>query len=323
MARIDIPFILQGQNLVQSPRVTIAAGGQNYFYAVFKMDNAWEGIDHTKAVFERGDIVKVVDLVRNDKGLMECEIPWEVMAEKGYFDTGMFGGDRLPSDLARTFVTRGCVCEGDAPLAPTPDWFTKMEQALQSCDDVFIAEYGETSYEDVKKAWDEGKLIVCHKAEYSGGNYAILSEAYTGTSGNYKYFRFVTMNNSYYSVYTIYSDNDWFVSTSYWHDRFANKNHTHTPESIGAIPSLGESISNPETNIDDLRLTKCYFCGATVIKNGLKGDLPFTSSHFLKVEDFTGTGTRAIQTAYKNNSIKPERKWRLWNGTVWSPWQNG
>ena len=134
MARIDVPFVVTGQQITQTPKVEIAAGGTNYFYAIFSLCETWEDIDNIKALFVRGDIVKVMDVVRTEDGVAECKVPWEVMTTPGYFDTGIFGGDRLPTGRARTFVTVGCGYDADADgtgsTPATPDWFYNVDQRL-------------------------------------------------------------------------------------------------------------------------------------------------------------------------------------------------
>ena len=219
------------------------------------------------------------------------------------------------------------------PSGPAPDparpWVDEVLQAAERAESaageaaeacgIFVAEYGKTSWDNICAALADGKYIVVEKNGWMYGMY------------------YATATNIYFSYASNASVERVYISSSnYWYSSFSGytpKSHAQshgvggtdeiTPEMIGAIPSLGESISDPEINIDELTLTKCYLCGKTVIANGLKGDLPFTSSHMLKVEDFTGSGTRAIQTAYRNSWAKPERKWRLWNGTVWSAWQEG
>lgn len=131
MARIDVPFVVRGQIIEQKPRVKIAAGGQNYIYAVFDLCGVWSDIDYKKAVFRRGNDPYIMDLIHSDDHL-ECRIPWEVMQSPGFFDTGIFGGSRLPTNLARTFVIEGCVEDGKEPQPPTPDWFDKMEHDIDN-----------------------------------------------------------------------------------------------------------------------------------------------------------------------------------------------
>lgn len=185
----------------------------------------------------------------------------------------------------------------------------RAEEAADSAESgVFIAEYGVTPNAELREAWADGKTIVCRKDIYV---YTLVSVTQGGTWFNFVY------------IYDGIISRVHCTASGYWNETSYGITSGITPEDIGAISAIGESIADPETNIDDLRLTKCYLCGSTVIKNGLKGDLPWKSSFLLKAEDFTGTGTRAVQTAYKNHNTNTGRKWRLWNGHGWSAWQNG
>lgn len=129
MARINIPFTVTQQHITQPTREPIVAGGQNYFYAIFTLCDKWEDVYNLKAVFVRENINKLINLKITDDGY-ECQIPWEVMVDKGSFQVGIFGGDRLLTDYAYVIVKQGCVTDGEVPKAPTPDWFTEIEDEV-------------------------------------------------------------------------------------------------------------------------------------------------------------------------------------------------
>lgn len=210
----------------------------------------------------------------------------------------------------------GTVCEsalGDSEAAyPThaPGWFHRVLEAVEGR--TFVAVYGVTTLSQLQKAWQEGCALVCRK------DTACASMSYAGKNAlEFSLFEHPIIYN--YRV----TEAGWMTYTINLASRYAGTDHTHTPEAVGAVPALGESIIDPEVSIDDLTMTKCYLCGATVISRGLGGNLPFDTSFFLKVEDFAGTGTRAIQTAVLNSTNTPQRKWRLWNGSKWSAWQEG
>ena len=130
MARIVIPFKVEKQHITQPTREAIVAGGQNYFHATFIINEVWDDIKNVRAVFSRDNISKLMPLIETETGY-ECEIPWEVMADKGSFQVGIFGGDRLLTDYAYVIVKEGCVVDGESPLPPTPDWFTKIEEDIE------------------------------------------------------------------------------------------------------------------------------------------------------------------------------------------------
>ena len=172
MARINVPFTVKQQHITQPTREVIVAGGQKYFHAVFTLCDKWEDVDNLKAVFVRENVQKLIELEMTDNGY-ECEIPWEVMADKGSFQVGIFGGDRLLTDYAYVIVKQGCVVEGESPKAPTPDWFSKMEE------DVKDAKEATDSIGEMSKSIDEissqTKII---KSDVEGIQQQILNEAH-------------------------------------------------------------------------------------------------------------------------------------------------
>lgn len=130
MARIDIPFVIEKQHITQPTREKLVAGGRNYFYATFKMCDVWSDITGLKAEFVREGVEpKLMELSETESGY-ECEIPWEVMADKGIFQVGIFGGDRLLTNYEYVIVLEGCGGKGGEPLAPTEDWFRKIEKQI-------------------------------------------------------------------------------------------------------------------------------------------------------------------------------------------------
>ncbi len=130
MARIDVPFVIEKQHITQPTREKLVAGGKNYFYATFKVCEKWEDIDHIKAEFVREGVEpKLMGLSKTESGY-ECQIPWEVMADKGVFQVGIFGGDRLLTNYEYVIVLQGCCGEGGKPLTPTEDWFLRVENDL-------------------------------------------------------------------------------------------------------------------------------------------------------------------------------------------------
>lgn len=172
MARIDIPFVIKKQHITQPTREKLVAGGQNYFYATFTISDDWEGITDLKAVFTRNDLNKVVSLTATESGY-ECRIPWEVMPEKGAFHVGIFGGDRMLTNWEYVVVLEGCCPEGGAPFAPTPDWFTKVENDVAEMKEE--VETVSTMQEQVDKAVEATEII---KTDLEGIQQQINEEAH-------------------------------------------------------------------------------------------------------------------------------------------------
>ena len=130
MPRIDVPFVVENQTIKQTPVVELTAGGKNYFYATFTFNELWEDIENPKATFARlNETPYIMPLTPIDNGY-ECEIPWEVMQTNGMFSVGVFGGDKLNTDVVFVKVICGCVEAGEEPKPPTPDWFDDIEKRI-------------------------------------------------------------------------------------------------------------------------------------------------------------------------------------------------
>ena len=71
MARINIPFIVKKQVIVQRPRIKIAAGGQHYFYATFDLCDVWDDIEDKPNIAEnlRNATTKKAGCVRKGTGV--------------------------------------------------------------------------------------------------------------------------------------------------------------------------------------------------------------------------------------------------------------
>ena len=134
MPRINVPFVVDKQHITQPTGEKLVSGGQNYFYATFVTNEIWGNISNLKAVFVRDDISKLIGLTKTNAGY-ECRIPWEVMATKGAFQVGIFGGDRLLTDYTCVIVKQGCATGGENPKPPTPDWFDDIEKQIEDLSD--------------------------------------------------------------------------------------------------------------------------------------------------------------------------------------------
>lgn len=130
MPRINVPFVVDKQHITQPTGEKLVSGGQNYFYATFVTNEIWGNISNLKAVFVRDDMSKLIGLTKTNAGY-ECRIPWEVMATKGAFQVGIFGGDRLLTDYTCVIVKQGCATGGENPKPPTPDWFDDIEKQIE------------------------------------------------------------------------------------------------------------------------------------------------------------------------------------------------
>ena len=214
MARIVIPFKVEKQHITQPTREAIVAGGQNYFYATFTISEVWDDIKNVKAVFSRDNISKLIPLIETETGY-ECEIPWEVMVDKGSFQVGIFGGDTLLTDYAYVIVKQGCVVEGEPPLPPTPDWFVKIEEDIEDAKEAADS-IGELS-ESIVKIGSQTEVI---KSDVEGIQRQIRDEAhfrgYLSTNAKIKSLE-ATPNDFVYSAESgtvwVYDEVDGWVDT--------------------------------------------------------------------------------------------------------------
>ncbi len=126
MPRINVPFIVQKQTLIQKPHVELVSGGKNYFYAVFKLCSTWDGVASIRAKFSAEGVEPIIMPLEQCGGHWECLIPWEVISDKGTFSVSIAGGDRLPTNRAYVKVRFGDNDEGSEPQPPTPDWFDSV-----------------------------------------------------------------------------------------------------------------------------------------------------------------------------------------------------
>ena len=172
LPRIDVPFVIEKQRITQPTREKLVAGGKNYFYATFTICELWEDVAGLKAVFVRDTISKLMPLSETESGY-ECVIPWEVMTNKGAFQVGIFGGDRLLTNMEYVVVTEGCCTNGEKPTAPTEDWFVHVENDLaemrESVDSI------STMQEQVDSAIDAVEIM---KTDLDGIQQQINEEAH-------------------------------------------------------------------------------------------------------------------------------------------------
>lgn len=129
MPRIELHFEAQVQQLRMTNSVQLVAGNRNYYYAVFDLDGTWSDVENKKAAFIRNGNAWVMSLETGTNSL-QCQIPWEVMERDGSFGVGVFGGDRISTNLVTVNVDGSFMSEGEASLEPTVDWFKKVEELV-------------------------------------------------------------------------------------------------------------------------------------------------------------------------------------------------
>ena len=133
MSRVDIFFTVEGQRLSQDNNNSeLHAGDKQHFYAVFDLEEAFSELEGSlRAVFTKQGKAVIIDLIKNASGKFECIIPWEAMYTAGFFTVGIFGGEMMLTNALSVKVSQGCIPSGDAPLEPTPGWFTIVEDEIE------------------------------------------------------------------------------------------------------------------------------------------------------------------------------------------------
>lgn len=134
MPRIDILFSVDDDVISRLDKKRPKSGDREYYYAKFSINGEiWDNIDNKRASFTRGNNTYIMPLeAYND--CLECKIPWEVMTKPGYFNVGIFGGNRLLTNQVKVDVDKGCLYNGTESVPPTPDWFNKIDMKIDDID---------------------------------------------------------------------------------------------------------------------------------------------------------------------------------------------
>lgn len=257
-------------------------------------------IEKTTATAEyvpAGEAVPAVEKQLNDDGSMNLHF---------LLSTGVYvGSGAMPDDC-------------NVQIDPMGDVIT--EEDLGGCH-VFVAEYGVTTFAELKAAYDEGKTLVCRYDQNTSYSYsAPMTYAYLGTSGGTQFFEFRRPSGAYEYTYTLRERYGWTNSTYSLYSNFATTIHSHTAAAVGAIPSFKRALESGES-MDDLTEEGNYYCSdakAKTVENAA-----FDTSHYIKVRRFDAAGDRFVQTAYNNSTTKPAKKWRNGYKGAWSAWQDG
>lgn len=282
MARIEVPFVIDKQHITQPTREKLVGGGKNYFYATFKVSEQWSDISDIKAVFVRDDISKLMPLTEIEGGY-ECQIPWEVMLDKGAFHVGIFGGDRMLTDSCYVVVAEGCCVDGEEPIAPSEDWFVKIEKdvaAMQEQVDTVPA-----MQEQVDRAIEATEII---KTDVEGLQQQINEEAHFRgyLSTNAKIQAMEATPNDF--AYSAESGTKWVYDAELgWQDTGTSVPDQLTPASdatplVNGVATPGES--NEYARGDHRHPTDTTRVGVTEF-NAFKGDLDTALDRIIDIQN--------------------------------------
>lgn len=231
----------------------------------FAFDKVWDGLTKT-AVFRAGRVSK--DRV-NVKG--NTTVPWEVLQQENYaLEIGVYGCNADGTVVIPTiWANAGVIYPGADPAEdestdPTlPVWQQALDTAQQALAtaqqlkdradsgeigpaEVFIAEYGVTTFAELEEAYNAGKVLFCRV-----GNYVVLMHSHIAGEST-SFFR-VTANDR----------TNYYCTVDGWSNKVAvHKPGAHaashgtdgsdpiTPESIGAASA--ETVGDIETALDGI-----------------------------------------------------------------------
>lgn len=136
-----LQFNVKNQSITRIDEFKVVANSKNYLYADFQfMTGDWRNVKAKTAIFDYDGGTKHAILDENDS----CLVPWEALAESGFMQVSVFGGDLITVGTAKVRVYESGYKEGTAPKPPTPDVY---EQLLKKVED--IKDVVETKVSDV------------------------------------------------------------------------------------------------------------------------------------------------------------------------------
>lgn len=121
MFQVDV----QKNQAVVTETEPMTTGSSNVYVVQFTFSKEWTALART-AVFRNGDVI--IDVLLDDTN--RCMIPWEVMANQGTVDVGVFGTMNgnvvLPTIWASAGNMQIGVVTGVTPSEPTPDVYQQI-----------------------------------------------------------------------------------------------------------------------------------------------------------------------------------------------------
>ncbi len=146
----------------------LIAGSVGVHHAEFLLDETWSDYTAVTAVFRCGTAEREIMLTDG-----KCEIPWEVLCERGTLQVGIYGasGEKIRPTLwaaPKTVHPGAMACEESRE--PTPD---KWQQVLKTIED---AEYAVTPRISADGVWFVGDKSTGVKARGDDGADYILTE---------------------------------------------------------------------------------------------------------------------------------------------------
>ena len=151
---------------------TLVAGSVGVHYAEFVLDETWGEYTAATAVFKNGETEREI-MLENGK----CEIPWEVLSERGTLQVGIYGasGEKIRPTLwamPKTVHPGAMACEESRE--PTPD---KWRQVLKTIEEAEYAVMPRISADGVWYVGDKSTGVRARGDDGEAGDNYILTEA--------------------------------------------------------------------------------------------------------------------------------------------------
>ncbi|MBQ8249970.1 MAG: hypothetical protein IJY93_08885 [Clostridia bacterium] len=162
-------YEVNGASITLIEDEVLVAGSVKVHFAEFTFDESWDGYTAKVAVFKMDEIEREIQIVDG-----KCEIPWEVLSERGTMQAGVYGATgevRRPTlwSTPKTVQPGAASCEKSRE--PTPD---KWQQVLATIEQ---AEYAVTPRISDSGNWFVGDKDTGIKARGDDGDDYILTEA--------------------------------------------------------------------------------------------------------------------------------------------------
>lgn len=261
MPRVDILFSVDGDIISRLDKKRPKSGDREYFYAKFSINGEiWDNIDNKRASFTRGNDTYIMPLeAYND--CFECKIPWEVMTKPGYFNVGIFGGNRLLTNQVKVDVDKGCLYDGIEPVPPTPDWFNKIDSEIDKINDVnykdITDEYIDSGINNIEEFVKSIKSPGFYRF-YANRAECRLQVLYNNNDG-LSLYKILYCNDDGLSIYH-YRDNECMIRCAINSDNIAFNNTL-----IFGLQDLDESLNylntcaTPKVYVDRTKVSKSEF----------------------------------------------------------------
>lgn len=123
---IKLKFEANGQQLRRVDSKNIVAFARNQLYAEFILGDEWRDKEPVAAQFKNGDNIYDVFV---ENGV--CQIPWEVLQDRGILSVALFGGDLLTTNKVNISVLSTGVIGGLIPTASSPSVYKYITELAE------------------------------------------------------------------------------------------------------------------------------------------------------------------------------------------------